>query len=116
MNDIPEEIKSDAWKLFEMAMSPDPAIAAQYAIKWITHLQIIMDIAGINEYDTELTQALNVANEAMAKYTADRNQPGHEGESLMLVSQAIGKVGKLAYDERFSTRDKNAFTGLGGKR
>lgn len=110
MIDIPETIKEDNWRLFEQAMSPDPSIAAQYSLKLVTHLKVTMKIGGITAYDTLLTKAENKAREALAQYSAD-TEVGHEGYSLQTVSEVVELIGVLLYDERFSARDKNAFTG-----
>jgi len=112
MTEIPETIKEDNWRLFEQAMSPDPSIAAQYSLKLVTHLQVTMEIGEITEYNGLLIQAKNKAREALAQYSAD-TEIGHEGYSLQTVSEVVGLIGILLYDDRFTTRDKNAFTGRG---
>ena len=109
---IPDGLKIDTWRLFEQAMSPDPAFATQYAVKTVTFLKIAMKIGGITEYDTLLNDALVKARMALFQYTSDP-EPGHEGESLQTVSEAMGMVGDLLYDDRFTIREKNAFSTIG---
>ena len=109
---IPESIKEDNWRLFEQAMSPDPAVGPQYCIKSVTHLMLTMKIAGITDYDTLLVGALEKSRLALAAYV-DTSEPTHEGEAIQTASEAISMFGYLLYDEHFSTRDKHAFTGRG---
>jgi hypothetical protein len=113
--DIPDTIKEDNWRLYEQAMSPDPAIGPQYAVKLVNHLITTMKMGGIIDYDTDLDDALKLSKEALARYAADTHA-GHEGEALMLTSDAMQKIGHIIYDkeERFAKRDKYAFTGKGG--
>jgi hypothetical protein len=109
-NKLPDSIKEDNWKLFDQAESPDPSIAAQYAVKWITHLQITMEMAGITEFNPMLNRALEKARISLASYT-DITDVQHEGKSLQEVSEVIRMAGYLMYDDRFSIRDKHGFTG-----
>jgi hypothetical protein len=111
--DVPDAIKEDNWRLFEQAMSPDPAVGPQYCVKMVTHLMLTMKIAGITEYDQLLKEALEKSRMALAAYV-DTEQAWHEGEAIQTSSEAIAMFGHLLYDERFSTRDKHAFTGRSG--
>jgi len=109
-NKLPDAIKEDNWRLFEQAESSDPAIASQFSVKWITHLQITMEMAGITEYNTLLVKALEKARISLASYT-DISDVQHEGKSLQEVSEVVKMAGHLMYDDRFAMRDKHAFTG-----
>lgn len=113
IKELPESIKDDTWILFEQAMSPDPAIAAQYAVKLVTHLRVSMKMIGETSHEKILISALNTARLALSQYAQD-TKPGHEGESLQTVSECIEIIGPLIYDpdEKYCKRNKHAFTGI----
>lgn len=109
MSDIPTELKENTWALYELATSADPAIAAQYVVRLVSHLQIAMKMGGITEYDEILNRNMLLARRAWFEYSELRN-PGLAMQTTTVVTT---EVGHLVYDKRFSVAKQVSFTPSG---
>ena len=105
MPEVPMELKTNIWTLYELATSADPSIAAQYVVRLVSHLQIAMQISETNEYDALLHRNMLLARRAWFEYTELRN-PGLAMQTTAVVTT---EVGRLVYDKRFSVAKGAAF-------
>jgi hypothetical protein len=105
MPEVPNELKQNIWALYELATAGDPAIAAQYVVRLISHLQIAMKISEVKEYDSLLIRNMLLARRAWFEYSESRN-PGLAMQTTTVVTT---EVGHLVYDKRFSVAKQSAF-------
>lgn len=106
MAEVPNELKQNIWALYELATSADPAIAAQYVVRLISHLQIAMKISEITDHDVLLNRNMLLARRAWFEYSELRNP----GLAMQTTSVVTTEVGHLVYDKRFSVAKGAAFS------
>ena len=105
MAEVPNELKQNIWALYELATSADPAIAAQYVVRLISHLQIAMKVSEVTEYDDLLIRNMLLARRAWFEYSELRKP----GLAMQTTSVVTTEVGHLVYDKRFSVARGAAF-------
>ena len=105
MPDVPNELKQNIWALYELSTAGDPAIAAQYVVRLVSHLQIAMKMAELTEYDELLNRNMLLARRAWFEYSELR-KPGLAMQTTTVVTT---EVGHLVYDKRFSVAKQVTF-------
>ena len=105
MAEVPMELKTNVWTLYELATSADPAIAAQYVVRLVSHLQIAMRMCEVTDYDALLTRNMQLARRAWFEYSELRNP----GLAMQTTNVVTTEVGHLVYDKRFSVAKGAAF-------
>jgi hypothetical protein len=104
---ITEEHKVQTFEFYLKAISPDPAYACQDIGKLVSHLQTLMELLGIHDYDIKLKVAAKNAKASWFAYTDEKNP----GRAVAIKNMVLERLDPLIKDPRFCKFKVNQFVG-----
>lgn len=105
--EVSNELKQNNWALYELAMSPDPALASQFVGKLLGSLEAAARMSGITEYDVVFHTYGPLAKRAWFEYS-EKNNPGM---AMQTVNVILAGITHIVYDRRVSAAKASGFSG-----
>lgn len=104
--EVSNEHKQNNWALYELAMSPDPALASQFVGKLLGSLESAAHMCGITEYATLFNMYKEPSKTAWRYYAS-----GDPGKAMEMVNNILGGITPIVYDRRISAAKASGFSG-----